>query len=194
MDEQPIEVFRVVNGTDTTFYTVDKQIIEHYLKINQPDNFHTLEMILPVLAVILYMVIKELLNFWSDNRKYKREILKETRSAKIKYLSYLNKYKVSLEKPKFPDANLEDFYDWTANSVIVQNPFEDIKIQGNIVFNDNKEILNIINDLYYDAENIRNDFNFNTREHSRNAVKSAHNIINNLKIIIEKISQNLNEV
>jgi hypothetical protein len=194
MDEQPVNVLHVINGTDTTYYSVDKQIMEHYLKSNQPDNSHTLEIILPVLAALLTLVITRLFDFWSDRRKYKTEILKETRNAKIKYLSYLNKYKISLEKPKFPDADLEDFYDWTADSVIVQNPFEEIKIQGNIVFNDNEEILNLINELYYEAEKIRNEFNFKTREHSGDALKSASIIIDNLGKIIEKMSKNLNEV
>jgi hypothetical protein len=194
MDEQPVKVLHVIKGADTTCYSVDKQIMEHYLKSNQSNNSHTLEIILPVLAALLTLVITRLFDFWSDRRKYKTEMLKETRNAKIKYLSYLNKYKISLEKPKFPDADLEDFYDWTADSVIVQNPFEEIKIQGNIVFNDNEEILNLINELYYEAEKIRNEFNFKTREHSRDALKSASIIIDNLGKIIEKISKNLNEV
>ena len=103
---------------------MDKQIIDHYIKNNPPDNSHTLEIILPVLAAILTLVVSKLLDFLIDNRKYKTEILKETRKIKVKYLSFLNKYKVSLEKPKFPNAEYEDFLDWTADSVIVQNPLK----------------------------------------------------------------------
>lgn len=194
MDEQHIKVLQVINDTDTTCYSVDKQIIEHFIKSNQPDNSHTLEIILPVLAAILTLVITRLFDFWSENRKYKTEILKESRNAKVKYLSYLNKYKVSLEKPKFPNAEYEDFLEWTADSVIVQNPFEELKIQGNIVFNDTPEITGLVNELYGDAENIRNEYNYKSMEHSRDAINSARNIIENLEKIIEKISKNLNVV
>jgi len=194
MDEQPIKVLQVINKTDTTCYSVDKQIIEHYLKSNQPDSSHTLEIILPVLAAILTLVITRLFDIWNENRKYKTEILKESRNTKVKYLSYLNKYKISLEKPKFPNAEYEDFLEWTADSVIVQNPFEELKIQGNIVFNNTPEITGLVNELYSDAENIRNEYNYKSMEHSRDAIKSARNIIENLEKIIERISKNLNDV
>jgi len=194
MDEQPIKVLQVISDTDTTCYSVDKQIIENFIKSNPPDNSHTLEIILPVLAAILTLVITRLFDFWSENRKYKTEILKELRNAKVKYLSYLNKYKISLEKPKFPNAEYEDFLNWTADSVLVQNPFEELKIQGNIVFNDSPEITSLVNELYRDAENIRNEYNYKSMEHSRDAIKSARSIIENLEKIIEKISKNLNEV
>jgi len=194
MDNQPQKVLQVINGKDTISYSVDKQIIEHYIKNNPPDKSHTLEIILPVLAAILTLVITRLFDFWSENRKYKTEILKESRNAKVKYLSYLNKYKVSLEKPKFPNAEYEDYLEWTADSVIVQNPFEELKIQGNIVFNDTPEITGLLNELYGDAENIRNQYNYKSMEHSSDAIKSAKNIIENLEKIIEKISKNLNEV
>ena len=194
MDEQPIKVLQVISDTDTTCYSVDKQIIENFIKSNPPDNSHTLEIILPVLAAILTLVITRLFDFWSENRKYKTEILKELRNAKVKYLSYLNKYKISLEKPKFPNAEYEDFLNWTADSVLVQNPFEELKIQGNIVFNDSPEITSLVNELYRDAENIRNEYNYKSMEHSSDAIKSARSIIENLEKIIEKISKNLNEV
>jgi len=194
MDEQPIKVLQVISDTDTTCYSVDKQIIENFIKSNPPDNSHTLEIILPLLAAILTLVITRLFDFWSENRKYKTEILKELRNAKVKYLSYLNKYKISLEKPKFPNAEYEDFLNWTADSVLVQNPFEELKIQGNIVFNDSPEITSLVNELYRDAENIRNEYNYKSMEHSRDAIKSARSIIENLEKIIEKISKNLNEV
>ena len=53
--------------------------------------------------------------------------------------------------------------------------------------------MGLINDLYDDAEKMRNDYNFNAREHSRDNLKSARNIIENLEEVIQKISKNLNE-
>ena len=36
MDNQPQKVLQVINGKDTISYSVDKQIIEHYIKNNPP--------------------------------------------------------------------------------------------------------------------------------------------------------------
>ena len=52
MQDTTTKVFQVISSKDTITYTVDKQIVDHFIKEKPADNSHLFDILLPVLAAL----------------------------------------------------------------------------------------------------------------------------------------------
>ena len=185
--------FQIISSKDTVTYSVDKKIIDHFIKDQPANDFHLWDILLPVATALITLALTRFFDLLSEKRKYKAEIAKENRKLKVGYLKFLNALKASLGKTHFPDADYDDFKRWTADRMVGSNPFEDLKIHSNIVFNSNSDIIDVIDKLYSNAEKISNQFNWTTKEHPDDNLTLAENIFLDLTTAVMSISKNLNE-
>ena len=190
-DTTSIKLFQIIGNNDTITYNVDKGIIDHFIKEKPSDFSHYIDILIPVAVALLTITLTKLFDIWMENRKYNREILNENRKSKINFLRYLNALRTSFGKSHFPDADYEDFLIWIANKMVGTNPFEDLKNSSNIIFNGNRELIELIDELFNIAESINNNFDWSNGHPSKNLDK-AKDIYDKLGEVIKKISNNLN--
>lgn len=188
-DSITVEAIKITSKPDTITLHVDRKLLGYSDCKKQVDTIQILAIVLPFVATILTLLITRWFDNISVNKRFKREIQKENRTNKIKILKNLNDLKTSLHKPHFPNPELEDFYEWTANKMIDANPFHDLQVYSNILFN--RDVINIANDLYYTAEEIKSNYKWKSREHPSESITLGGKILENLNLIIDKISQNI---
>ena len=191
-DSTTVKVFQVIDNNDTVTYTVDKKIVDHFIKEKSSDISHYIEILIPVAVALITLTLTKLFDIWAENRKYKKDILKENRRLKIHFLKYLNSLKTSLGKSHVPNADFEDFLGWIADKMVGTNPFEDLKNNSNIIFSGNNELIELIDELFNKAETINDNFDWNKKEHPNESRSIAKNIYDELGDVIKKISNNLN--
>ena len=190
-DTTTIKVFQVIDNKDTVTYHVDKSIIEHFVKEKPSDVSHYIEILIPLIVVLVTFSLTKFYDFWTENRKYKKEISKENRKKKINFLKYLNTLKISFGKSHFRNADYEDFLGWIADKMVGTNPFEDLKINSNIVFNGDIELIENIDELFNNANTINGNFNWTKKEHPNESLTIAKEIYDKLGKVINNISKNL---
>jgi len=192
IDTTFVKTFQVIGNNDTVNYSVNKEIVEYFTKEKPTDYSHYIEVLIPVFVIFLTLILTKLFDFWTENRKYKKDFLKENRKQKIHFLKYLNNLKTSLAKPLIPDADINDFKEWIADRMVGINPFEDLNINSNIIFNGNNALIEHINRLFNNAETIRNEFKWNGGKHPSASYTIAKDINDELGLVIEQIADNLN--
>lgn len=186
------KAFQIIDKNDTVTYTVDKEIIDHFVKNKATDFSHYFEILIPVAVALITITLTKLLDIWAENKKNKRAILKKNRKMKIHYLEYLNTLKTSFGKSHFPNADYDDFLNWIADKMVGTNPFEDLKINSNIIFNSNNELIELIDELFNKADTINNNFDWPNKEHPNESLRIAGKIYDELGDVIDKISKKLN--
>jgi len=190
-DTNTIRAIQIINKQDTVTYNVDKKIIDHFT--NKPSDIsHYIEILIPVTVALLTLVLTKLFDNWTENKKYKKELQKENRKLKIYHLKRLNSLKTAMGKSHFPDADYDDFLDWIADKMVGENPFEELKINSNIIFNGNREIIEHIDKLFNNAEIINLNFDWQNKGHHQDSYRIAKLIYDELNEVINKISKNLN--
>ena len=191
-DTPTIKAFQIIDKNDTLTFNVDKKIIDHYIKDKSTDISHYVDILIPVVVALLTLTLTKAFDMWTENRRYKKDILKENRKIKIHFLKYLNTLKAALGKSHFPNADYEDFLNWIANKMVGANPFEDLKINANIIFYDDNELIILIDNLFNNSETINENFDWNNKEHPNKSLDIAKIIYDDLDKVIKKISMNLN--
>jgi hypothetical protein len=190
-DTTSIKAFQIIGKNNTITYSIDKETVNHLAKEKPSDSSHYIDILIPIAVALLTMALTKLFDMWMENRKYKREILNENRKSKINFIRYLNSMRTSFEKSHSPDADYEDFLTRIANKMVSNNPFEDLKNSANIIFNDNKELIRLIDELFSNAESINNNFDWKNGHPSKN-LDYAKDIYEKLGDVIKKISNDIN--
>lgn len=189
-DSTTVEAIKITSKPDTITLHVDRKLLGYSDCKKQVDTIQILAIVLPFVATILTLLITRWFDNISENKRFKREIQKENRTNKIKILKNLNDLKTSLHKPRFPNQELEDFYERTADKMTDDaNPFHDLQVYSNILFN--RDVINIANDLYYTAEKIKSNYKWKSKEHPSESITLGGKILEDLNSIIDKISQNI---
>ena len=190
-DTTKTEVIKLVSNSDTVSYSVDKKIINHFTKEKSVETVQILAIVLPILASLLTLMIVRWFDNISESKKHKREIAKESRKERKDFLKYLNKLDTDIRKSNNPETTSDDFPEWTANNMVGKNPFESLKLNGNVYFNE-KEINSLIDKLYDNAETINRLFDWNTKTHGENCVNLGATILSEIGDLRKLISNNLN--
>lgn len=188
-DTTKVEALKIITKTDTITLQVDKQLLNYSHNEKSPDTFQILAVVLPIGAALITLALTKWFDVIFENKKFRNEILKKNRVDKVSTLKQLNELKTSLYKMNIPNPELEDFYEGTADKMIGVNPFHDLEINCNILFN--RDIIDLANRLYYSAEEINRNFNWKKKEHPSESIKLAREISEDLDKIIDKISQTI---
>lgn len=186
-----IDVINLITKKDTLTISVNENIVNSLSKEQSVDTFQVLAIILPIVATLLTLFLTRLFDNISESKKYKRDILKQNRSHRISIWKSLEELRTSLYKTNFPDAEIYDFYIWTADRMISVNPFYDLKINSNILFD--RDIIDLSNSLYNSADTISQDFDWQLKEQPSSNINLGKEILENLDKIINKISQNIKD-
>jgi hypothetical protein len=187
-DTTKVNVVNVIAKKDTITLQVDKSVLKE-LHSKSQGSTQTLTVILPIVAALVTLALTKWFDYLFENKKFKNEILKKNRIDKVNALRQLNKLKTSIYKISLPNPELEDLYESAADKMIGVNPFLELEVNCNILFN--KEINDIANRLYYDAEEIDRNFNWKKKEHPTDSITLGRKIVDDLDLIIEKISQTI---
>jgi len=188
-DTTKVEALKIITRTDTITLQVDKQLLKSSFKEKSPDTFQILAVVLPILAALITLALTKWFDFIFENKKFRNEIFKKNRIDKVNILRQLNELKTSLHKINIPNPELEDFYENIADKMIGINPFHDLEINCNILFN--RDIIDLTNKLYYKAEEINSNFNWKKKEHPFESIKLSQDISEDLDTIIDMISQSI---
>ena len=188
-DTTKIIALRIVSSKDTITLQVDKSLLNFTEKDSKPDAIQILAIVLPITAALITLFLTKLLDNWTENKKNKNDILRKNREDKTAILKTLNEIKASLTVSSFQDAELDDYYEWTADRMIGINPFYNLFISCNILFN--KEIIELSHSLYYKAERIKQNFSHLEQRHASESIRLAGNMIDDLESIINLISDDL---
>lgn len=189
IDSTKVVALRIITKTDTISLQVDKQLLDYSSKEKSPDTFQILAIVLPIAAALVTLALTKWFDFTFENKKFRNEIFKKNRIDKVNILRQLNELKTSLHKINIPNPELEDFYENIADKMIGINPFHDLEINCNILFN--RDIIDLTNRLYYSAVEINRNFNWKKKEHPSESIKLAREISEDLDKIIDKISQTI---
>lgn len=191
-DSTLVTTVQVISNNDTTNYSINKEIVEHFIKDKSTDYSHYVEILIPVIVALLTLILTKFFDNWSENKKHKRELLREQRKLKTHLLTNLITLKTSLGKTHFPNPDYEDFLNWTADKMVGTNPFEDLRINSIILFRNNNSLISLIDKLFNNANIINSNFNWTKKEHPSSNLDIAKEIYDDIEEVIKKISKVLN--
>jgi hypothetical protein len=189
-DTLKIEVVKMTTTKDTIAYSVDKGIVNHFIKEKSIDTFQILAFVLPIIASLLTLLIKGWLDNINEEKKYTRELNKESRRQRQAFLKLVNKLQATFRKSNDPAANYDDIVLNTANFVVGLNPFENMYVNANLYFTD-QEIISLIEEMYLNAETINRLFDWDKKEHGQESVKLGEKILEDIEILRTKIAETL---